>query len=120
MHLYIPFKTNSVQVNSKGERHGPWERAFLYYHLHRQEFLRRYHLRSNVESTMWMIKSKFGAFVRTKSDVAQFNEVLGKVLCHNIVVLVGSSYELGIEPQFQSLLSGPKLLDEDEGLLLAA
>ena len=78
------------------------------------------HHRSNVESTMWMIKSKFGAFVRTKSDVAQFNEVLGKVLCHNIVVLVGSAYELGIEPQFQSLLSGPKLLDEDEGLLLAA
>ena len=118
--LYIPFKVDSVQVNAKGERHGPWERAFLYYHLHREEFLRHYHLRSNVESTMWMIKSKFGAFVRTKTESAQFNEVLAKVLCHNIVVLIGSMFELVIEPEFRPLLSRPPLLDEDEGLLLAA
>ena len=116
MRLYIPFKSDSVQINAKGERHGPWERAFLYYNLHRDEFLQHYHLRSNVESTMWMIKSKFGAFVRTKSQTAQFNEVLTKTLCHNICVLIGSVYELGIEPEFRSLLSGPKPLDEDEGL----
>lgn len=32
-------------------------------------------------------------------DVAQVNEVLRKVLCHNLCVLIQSMYELGIEPE---------------------
>lgn len=67
---------------------------------HRSEFLAHYHQRSNAESTMWMIKSKFGAFVRSKNPTAQVNEVLCKVLCRNIVVLIASMYELGIDPSF--------------------
>ncbi len=31
-----------------------------------------------------MIKAKFGARVRSKTPVAQVNEVLYKVLCHNL------------------------------------
>jgi len=45
-----------------------------------------------------MIKSKFGDAVRSKSDVAARNEVLAKVLCHNICCLIGAMYELGIKP----------------------
>lgn len=71
-----------------------------YYNFNRDAFLSHYHKRSNVESTMWMIKSKLGASVRSKTPVAQVNEVLLKVLCHNIVVLVQSIYELGLEPMF--------------------
>ena len=47
-----------------------------------------------------MIKGKFGGSVRSKSPIAQVNEVLCKVLCHNICVLIQSIYELGIEPTF--------------------
>jgi hypothetical protein len=47
-----------------------------------------------------MIKAKFGASVRAKTSIAQVNEVLCKVLCHNICVLIQSIYELGIEPNF--------------------
>ena len=32
--------------------------------------------------------------------VAQINEVLVKILCHNIVVLVQSMFELGVMPVF--------------------
>jgi hypothetical protein len=35
-----------------------------------------------------MIKSKFGGSVRSKTEVAQINEVLLKVLCHNICVVI--------------------------------
>ncbi len=59
-----------------------------------------YHKRSNVESTNSMIKSKFTDIIRSKNGIAQINEVLLKVLCHNIVVLIQSMYELGIEPEF--------------------
>jgi hypothetical protein len=45
-----------------------------------------------------MIKGKFGDAVRSKSNDGQVNEVLCKVLCHNICVLIQSIHELGIEP----------------------
>jgi len=73
-----------------------------FYTFNRNTFLERYHKRSNVETTMSMIKGKFGARVRSKSPTAQVNEVLCKVLCHNICVLIQSIYEFGLEPTFWS------------------
>lgn len=66
----------------------------------REAFLAHYHKRSNVESTFSAIKAKFGDALRSKTHTAQVNEALCKVLCHNICVLVGSIYELGIESTF--------------------
>jgi hypothetical protein len=45
------------------------------------------------------MKAKFGTSMRSKTETAQMNELLCKVLCHNICVLIQSMYELGIEPQ---------------------
>ena len=94
---YIPFKVNSVAHNPKEKRDLLWEKMFHYYNLNRAEFLAHYHKRSNVETTFSMIKAKFGSAVRSKTPVAQVNEALAKILCHNIVVLIHSIYELGIE-----------------------
>ena len=47
-----------------------------------------------------MIKAKFGAAVRTKTDTAQINEVMAKVLCHNIVVIIGAMHNLKVAPNF--------------------
>ena len=66
----------------------------------REEFALHYHKRSNVETTFHMIKSKFGTRIRSKTPVAQVNEVLCKVLCHNLCCLVSAFYELGIEATF--------------------
>ena len=73
---------------------------FNYFVYNREDFLEHYHNRSNVESTFNMIKAKFTDFVRSKDKTAQLNEVLLKVLCHNIVVLIQEIHELGIEPNF--------------------
>jgi len=64
-----------------------------------------YHKRSNVETAYSMIKAKFGGSVRAKTPVAQVNEVLAKVLCHNICVLIQSIYELGIAATFGTELA---------------
>jgi hypothetical protein len=48
-----------------------------------------------------MIKSKFGERLRSKTERAQINEALCKVLCHNLCVVIQSMYELGVEPQFR-------------------
>ena len=59
-----------------------------------------YHKRSNVETTFSMIKAKFGDGLRSKTVTAQKNEVLCKVLAHNLCCVIQSIYELGIEPTF--------------------
>ncbi len=98
---YIPFKRNSTGMGDHHHRFdGLWNKMWCYYQFNRDSFMAAYHKRSNVESTFSMIKAKFGASVRAKTPIAQVNEVLCKVLCHNICVLVQSTYELGIEPVF--------------------
>ena len=77
---YIPFKSNSVIKNRAQPHDSLWERAFHFFNLNRAEFLTNYHKRSNVETTFSMVKAKFGGAVRTKTQVAQVNEVLMKLL----------------------------------------
>lgn len=55
---------------------------------------------SNVETTFSMIKAKFGERLRSKTETAQINEALCKVLCHNLCVVIQSMYELGVDPTF--------------------
>jgi transposase len=100
---FIAFKTNSSVGFSAGHRRNwtnAWAEMFHYFQFKREEFLRHYHRRSNVESTFSMMKRKFGDSIRSKTQVAAVNEVLCKVLCHNIVVLIHESFELGLEPIF--------------------
>ena len=66
---------------------------FWYYQLKQDEFMNHYHLRSNVETTFFMMKSKFGDLIRSKTERAQINELLLKVLCHNIVVIGNETQE---------------------------
>ena len=99
---YIPFKSYSKGSQGKGQYRfdSLWAKMWHFYNYNRDEFNAHYHKRSNVETTMFMIKTKFGASVKSKSGTAQVNEVLCKVLCHNICVLIQSFYELGIEADF--------------------
>ena len=101
---YIPFKKNSVAHNPKQKYDALWARMFHYFNYNRAEFLEHYHKRSNVESTFNMVKSKFNEKVRSKTPVAQCNEVLTKFICHNLVVLIHEMYELGIDPTFEGHL----------------
>lgn len=95
---YILPKVNSmVTARDAGSS---WERLFHRFALDREAFLEHYHLRSNVESTFGAIKAKFGSSVRSKSDTGQRNEVLCKILAHNITVVILAMETMGIEPEF--------------------
>lgn len=93
---YIEFKENSTD----GSKCEAWNKMYHYYSLNRKEFMDHYHKRSNVESTFGMVKAKFGGAIRCKQPAAQTNEVLLKLLCHNICCLIQSTYELGITVEF--------------------
>ncbi len=94
---YIPFKSSCVANASKKKL---WRKMYHFFHLNREEFLQHYHKRSNAETVFHMIKTKFGDYVRSNNPTAQENEVLLKVLCHNICVVISEMHELGIEPNF--------------------
>jgi transposase len=92
---YIAFRINAAE--GKG---GLWTKMYHMFCLQKDEFLRHYHQRSNVESTFSMVKRKFGDSVRSKTDIAMKNEVLAKLICHNLCCCIQSAYEFGIEPIF--------------------
>jgi transposase len=95
---YIPFKSTATGSTKRGG--DLWRRMFHYFKYNQDEFNRHYHLRSNVETTFSMIKAKFGERLRSKTPTAQINEVLCKVLAHNLCCVIQSIYELGVEPTF--------------------
>jgi transposase len=86
--------------NTTGGVGGLFERMYHFYSFHRDEFLRHYHKRSNVESTFSAVKRKFGDALRSRNDVAMVNEALCKFLCHNLCCVILSQIELGIEATF--------------------
>jgi transposase len=92
---YIAFRETAT-----GAVGGLFAKMFHYYCANKDEFLAHYHKRSNVESTFSMIKGKFRDHVRSKSDAGMRNEVLCKILCHNICCLIHSIFELGIQARF--------------------
>ena len=92
----------SFASHHRGNGTGAWRKMYHYFQFKREDFLAHYHKRSNVESTFSMMKRKFGDSIRGKTDTAMVNEVLCKVLCHNLVVLIHEMYELGIDPVFWS------------------
>jgi transposase len=95
---FIMFKENAT-----GKVGGLYGKMFHYFNYKREDFLAHYHQRSNVESTVMMVKTKFGDSLRSKTDPAMKNETLAKILCHNICCLISAVHELGIEPVFNEM-----------------
>ncbi len=93
--LYAAFKSNTT-----GSVGGLFEKMFHLFCLNKEDYLKHYHKRSNVESTFSMVKRKFGDSLRSKTDTALVNETLAKLLAHNVVVVIHEMYELGIDPSF--------------------
>ena len=92
---YIPFKSNSKSTGSAA-----WRRMWGLFMFRQEEFLAHYHQRSNSEATFSAVKRKFGGAVRSKTFTAQVNEVLCKLLCHNLSTVARAAIGLGIDPSF--------------------
>lgn len=90
---YIAMKS-STTARFKNQSGQVWKNMYHYYSLNHAKFVSHYSKRSNVETTFSMIKAKFGDSVRSKTETAQINEVLAKILAHNICVLITSIHEI--------------------------
>ncbi len=108
---FIPFKINNQNF---GKGCPSWSKLYNFFHKHPEEFAKRYHKRSNVESVMFMIKNKFGGFCRFKKDVSQINEILCMMLCHNLTILIQEIFLSGIEVDFLDMAREHVAQDDDE------
>jgi len=101
---FIPFRAGTVsnEVNRiRGVRKPEaWVKAYHLFQANRAEFDRNYHRRSNVESVFSALKRKFGENIRSRTPVAQVNEVLCKLIAYNLTVVVHEMFENGIAPSF--------------------
>lgn len=94
----IPFI--APKSNTTGGVGGLFEKMFHFYQYRREEFLKHYHMRSNVETVFSAVKRKFGDSIRSRTPVALVNEVLAKLVCNNLCCVILSQCELGIEAEF--------------------
>jgi len=94
---YIPFKKTA---NAKRGVTTIWGKMYHYFMYKHEEFLQHYHKRSNSETVFHMVKTKFRDNLRSKSKTAQVNELLCKILAHNVCVVIQEISELGIRGEF--------------------
>jgi transposase len=93
--FYPAFKKNAT-----GKVGGAYQKVFHLMCLNQEDYAKHYHKRSNIESTFSAMKRKFGESLRSKSLRAMENEILAKVVCHNITCVIHAMYELNIDPEF--------------------
>jgi transposase len=94
---YIPFKKNAT---GRAARSAIWKKMYHYFQLNRDEFMKHYHKRSNIEAVNAAIKRKFGETLKSKNPAAQVNELLAKIVAYNLTVVIHEMYENGIDPKF--------------------
>lgn len=98
-----------------------WKQMLSMFLQEHGRFMAHYNKRNNVETVFSMIKANFGDYVRGRDAHAQVNEVLAKVLSHNLCVLIHAIYELGISPKFEAVIkANEEAKQETEKLELAA
>jgi len=88
---YIPFKSNT-RGNSKGCQE--WSDLFKLMKENPEFFYSKYHRRSKVENVFSQVKMKFLDYIRSKNPIAQESEILLKLICHNLSVLIREMKEL--------------------------
>ena len=94
----IPFKKNA---NPQEKSPDIWKLAYNYFTNHRKEFDYHYRQRPQVEATFSIVKRKFGEFLRCKKFESQRNELLMKLICHNICCLIAQIFQREIHIDFK-------------------
>src|SRR3989344_2546393 len=95
---YLKPKSNTV---IKGLKNSAWRSSIeRYYQDEKRKQYRRYSLRSNIESAFHMIKSVNTDILRHKTFEGRVNELLARIVCHNIRCLVTAYFKGDIDLPF--------------------
>lgn len=93
---FIMPKKNTIAM-AKG--HYPaWNRMINLWKLKPDIFHKNYHLRSRSENVFSMMKITLLDGISSKTSVSQNNELLIRVICHNLSVIIEAIFKFGIDP----------------------
>lgn len=82
---YISIKRNVVKIRAQGSK--AWREMLVLYRRSRKAYLRRYHRRSLAETTVSVVKARFGHTLYSKKRRGQKNEVRLKVITYNLTII---------------------------------
>jgi hypothetical protein len=109
----VPYFLIPSRVLQGGDRKLSACNMILYlYAKDRAGFFKNYYKRNNVETAFSMIRACLGTNLRSTSRIAQYNEAICKVICHNLRVLCRAMHEEGISPNFESVASYVAKIEE--------
>jgi len=91
---YMPFKVNSLGTASGCPI---WTAKYHQFHSRPDEFLRHYHVRSQIESTFSSVKRTLGENLLSHTARARYNETLTRLWVHNVWTIIRISYEMGFD-----------------------
>lgn len=77
-----------------------WAKQFRYQKEHPEEFSKRYHARSTVESVFGAIKHRVGEKISSKSMSGYIKEVYCKTIVYNIYGMIHQLFVNGIVPEY--------------------
>ena len=95
----IAFKASAV-FGRNGET---WDRRLHAWKYHFDEFHERYRFRSNVETAFSSLKKVFGGNLRSRAEIGRTNELLAKIICHNLRALIRATCELNIDIDLKNM-----------------
>ena len=98
--LFAPF--NYRHIRPADSDHCAWANAYRCYYDNFEEWYPIYHQRSLSETAFSTIKRLLGETIRSEKPVAQINELLLKVVSHNIIVLIHLMFKFDLLPFFAS------------------
>jgi transposase len=116
----MPFM--AFKDNTNPNQYSPeiWITIYKFFQENKEYFLKKYHKRSNVETTFSMVKMRLGEFLKCKNFEAQRNELMMKFVCHNICCLITQKFMNNVKIDFKvceaSLVNKPlkKFTKEDK------
>lgn len=80
----MPFFKPKSNTTRKAKRSKAWRDMILHHERDSESFMKRYHKRSNVESTFSSIKMRLSPHLRSRTETAKENELLVLAILHNI------------------------------------
>jgi hypothetical protein len=94
-----PFIMPKSNVSGACKGHYPaWGKMIHMWREKPELFSKQYHMRSRVESVFSNMKTTLLDGISSKKETSQMNELLIRVICHNLMVIIGAIFSLGISP----------------------
>ena len=98
--LFTPFHNRHVRPPAFDQ--SAWAGAYRMFADNFDEWFPTYHRRSLSETAFSTVKRLLSETIRSKTPIAQINEMLLKVLAHNIIVLIRAIFVMDLHPFFAS------------------